>query len=174
MTTNNNNDFAELRHALEAATKGEWQGGLHALHDRPYEGMEYVELEMGDTTLVGYSRVVNVRFAAIAHNHLPDLFAALDQARAERDALRQRLMEAKENLETSNVELHAALYCLELNGIATDEVCERLAARDARMKRDGVITGIEQARDMMSMAESSEEADELMRTAANKLRKGGE
>lgn len=100
--------------------------------------------------------------------------AERDHLRAERDALRQRLVEAKEGLETSQVELHAALYCLELNGIASDEVRERLAARDARMKRWGAASGIEQARVMLSMAESGEEADEIMRAAANKLRNGGE
>ena len=47
-----------------------------------------------------------------------------------------------------------------------------LAARDAQQRREGAAKGIEQAREMLSMAESGEEADEMMRQAAKRLREG--
>jgi hypothetical protein len=48
-----------------------------------------------------------------------------------------------------------------------------LAARDAQQRREGAALGIEQARWMLAMAESGEEADEMMRQAAKRLREGG-
>ena len=45
-----------------------------------------------------------------------------------------------------------------------------LAARDAQQRREGAAQGIEQAREMLSMAESGEEADEMMREAVKRLR----
>lgn len=71
------------------------------------------------------------------HSTYPALRERMRLAEAERDhhqLLREELMEQVHELKD---ELHCALYCLELNGIADDGVREKLAARDARMKREG-------------------------------------
>ena len=95
------------------------------------------------------------------HSTYPALRERMRLAEAERDhhqLLREELMEQVHELKD---ELHCALYCLELNGIADDGVREKLAARDARMKREGVIKWLEKNSDEWTAKDMRNEAKRL-------------
>jgi hypothetical protein len=74
----------------------------------------------------------------------PQLLARLEAVERERDHHRLIREEAMEESCSLKDELHRALYCLELNGIADDGVCEKLAARDARLKIEGAVAKLMQ------------------------------
>lgn len=104
-------------------------------------------------------------------------------------SLRQRLNDAESRLEAAERERDTATddeaghwigiirsldpenLCDVFDGLGFEENLRQwLTARDTQQRREGAARGIEQARDMLSMAESGEEADEMMRQAAKRLR----
>lgn len=131
---------------------------------------------------------------AALYNAFPAILARLEAAERERDELECEVEELKANSIEYEKDCTKALCSLarefdyewDSDGATADDLREfisttldeltntigDLAARDARMKREGAAQGIEQAREMLSMAESGEEADEMMRQAAKRLREG--
>ena len=125
------------------------------------------------------------RLILATREEIESLTAERDQLKARLEAaereqqrvheLANRLLDANNGLIDTIRKLDPEALCDWHDSIGGDEYLQRwLAARDAQQRNDGAAKGIEQAREMLSMAESGEEADEMMRAAAKRLREGGE
>lgn len=152
-------ELAEVKRLHAAATQGRWRG------DRYDETVKYwiVIEKSGNLEPVVQLSVRGDDFGAseqdcdwimAAHNTFPGILARLEAAERERD------------------ELASVVKSPEYRQMLAD--LANLPARDAQQQREGAAKGIEQAREMLSMAESGEEADEMMQQAAKRLREGGE
>ena len=162
-------ELAEVKRLHAAATPGEW---------RMFYG--------GEPLLIGSSgeRVADMEYPRDAEavtalrNAFGPLIARLEAAEREQQRVHElanRLLDANNGLIDTIRKLDPEALCDWHDSIGGDEYLQRwLAARDAQQRNDGAAKGIEQAREMLSMAESGEEADEMMRAAAKRLREGGE
>ena len=179
MTPNNPTpDLAELDRLHAAAVKQTWaveieeygnsgsvtvHGLERLLHDTEWADPEDFEIDQA-----------KAHWIAEISNAYPALAARIRELEGENDFMRLRLAESDKDCVYCQLPKSETARCSSgFPGCArADDLfhCDELTRRDERMKREGAAQGIEQAREMMSMAESGEEADEMMRKAAKRLR----
>jgi hypothetical protein len=146
MAGNNNPDLQELKRLHAAATKGEMSvGSYHTLLDADGKHVLFtgVQTPMTPGPRQDQARANMAEYAAI-HNAFPLLLERLERAEAERDSCQRQCRSL-------------------LDGIALAG-----AEGDARLKRDGVIEGLESALTILSSSSDDPEVD--IRQAAKRLR----
>lgn len=130
----------------------------------------FAERNEGDAHMFNWRQSSIICYPAL-RQRLTDAESRLADAEREIEFLR-RAGEAEANFWVNVIRsLDKENLCDFFDGSGAEEELQRwLAARDAQQRREGAAAGIEQAREMLSMAESGEQADEMMREASRKLR----
>lgn len=171
------NNFDELRQALKQAVPGTIERCCGSNEVRTNDSIK--------ARVAVFTYHENADLYVLAHNHLPAIIAALDQARAEAALLRTRLEIVKrvlflvgENTKIAepgceNTDDYKSFVehqkAVEQDLSATESAARWLAARDARMKREGAAEWLEANNERLDAMNRADVEAEVV-----KLRKGGE
>jgi len=169
-------ELAEVKRLVAAATPGKMSvDRYHTLLDKDGKHVLFtgIQTPMTSGERQDQARANMAEYAAL-HNAFGPILARLEAAEREHQRVHyiaNRLLDANSGLIDTIRKLDHEALCDWHDGIGSDEYLQQwLADRDAQQWRIGAAQGTEQARDMLSMAESGEEADEMMRDAAKRLR----